>query len=128
MAGGNNRIGKRPPDVRSKVTNGSKLLTDVDGRSAPARRYRDLYQLITSDVGGADSISTARQELCRRAAGLAVLCEQIEADVVRQRSVDSEDYVRLINGLSRVLKLIGLKRLPKDITPSLAEAFGGGSD
>lgn len=113
--------GERVPDVRSKVTNGSKMLSEVDGRSAPARRYRDLIHLITSDLGGADQISEAEQQLVRRAAGLSVCCELTEASLVNEEPINGEDYVRAINGLVRVLSVLGLKRRPRDVTPRLAD-------
>jgi len=44
---------------RSKVTNGSRLLPDVDGRTVRARRMRDLIQAHTADLGGDGEISEA---------------------------------------------------------------------
>jgi hypothetical protein len=35
----------RPTKTRSRITNGKELLSNIDGRSSQARRYRDLFVL-----------------------------------------------------------------------------------
>lgn len=72
--------------TRSAVTNGSRLLSgDVDGRSAAAKRYRDILAEISSDVGGADIMSEAQRQLARLAAAMSVEAEQMAA-----RSISGE--------------------------------------
>jgi len=63
---------------RSRITNGTSLLADVDGRSAWARRCRDLIALHTDDLGGADAVSTAEASIVRRAAVLTMELERME--------------------------------------------------
>ncbi len=41
----------RSRGIRSRITNGSKMLPDVDGRSTVARRYRDISSAIVADQG-----------------------------------------------------------------------------
>src|SRR5215467_4363246 len=65
------KSGGQPGDTRhgrSRVTNGSQLLPLTDGRSVTARRFRDLYEGICSDLGGADILSEGQKQLARRAA------------------------------------------------------------
>ena len=69
------QIAGRSPVARSRVTNDSALLAGVDGRSAIARRFRDLVGAIISDMGGDDAISEGQRQLARRASALSVLCE-----------------------------------------------------
>ena len=45
------------PAVRSRVTNHRDLLPGLDGRSASARRYRDLVNSYIADMGGGDQCS-----------------------------------------------------------------------
>jgi hypothetical protein len=45
----------RSRTLRSRVTNGSQLLAGVDGRTAAARRYRDLCMALADDMGDAAS-------------------------------------------------------------------------
>ncbi len=89
------QIADRSPVVRSRVTNDSTLLAGVDGRSAIARRYRDLVDAINSDLGGDDAISEGQRQLARRASALSVQCEQIEAVTI---TID-EDAAEIVQGL-----------------------------
>ena len=67
------------PSARSRVSNGKDLFVGgVDGRSAYARRYRDILAQLTSDIGG--DPSEAQSLIIRRATQLAVWCEMAEAD------------------------------------------------
>lgn len=104
--------------ARSRVTNDTRVLAGVDGRSATARRYRDVMEAIISDLGGEDMISEGQRQLARRAAALSVQCEQIEAAMAIGGTLDANDYVRLVNALNRTLSTIGLKRRMKNVTPT----------
>jgi hypothetical protein len=53
-------VASRPSTVRSRVTNGSKMVRGVDGRSADARRYRDLAMALADDLGGAAGLTEKR--------------------------------------------------------------------
>lgn len=114
------KAGKSHP-ARSAVTNASRLVQGADGRSAIARRFRDVYNEVIGDLGGADATSEAERQLARRAAALATYAENIEAKLARGEDVDSEDWVRIINALNRTFGMIGLQRRPRNATPSLGE-------
>ena len=113
--------GERSPVARAKISNDKGWLTGIDGRSATARRYRDLVEQFVSDLGGFDVVSEAQVQLVRRASGLAVRLEQVEADLINGGDICSEDYVRECNTICRVLRVLGLKRQQRDVTPSLRE-------
>ena len=50
---------------KSAISNGTRLFIDgLDGRSALARRYRDLVAEFVSDLGGADVISAGGRVFC----------------------------------------------------------------
>ena len=85
---------------RSRVSNGTAILPGVDGRSTWVRRLRDLIALHLSDLGGEDATSEAERSIVRRIATLTVELERME---------------------SRLLESIGLKRVPRDVTPSVAD-------
>lgn len=110
---------------RSAITNGTKLLPEVDGRSAPARRYRDLVSLHSSDLGGDNIISEGQRALVQRAAYQQVMLEQLEQQFVQQggpSTADLERYQRGTNTLRRTLQCLGLHRgrvAARDRTPDL---------
>ncbi len=110
---------------RSAISNGSALLHDLDHRSAWARRLRDLIDDAVADLGGESMISSAEMILIRRA---SMLC--LQAELMEQRWSDNggeadakqiETYQRTTNTLRRTLESLGLKRRPRDVTPSLGE-------
>jgi hypothetical protein len=114
---------------RSRVTNGSRLLAGVDGRSAPARRYRDLVRGFEQEF---ETPSTMDLDLIRLGAGLALKGEEMVAAIVRGEPVESEAIVTLAGQLRRVLA--DLKRrsqstasAPLSIAEHLAN-YGAGQD
>lgn len=105
-----NIVVERSPRLRSRVTNGSSLLAGIDGRTASARRYRDLCQSFADDLGGAASLTTAQSALVRQAAAMIVQSETLQSAVVRGELVDSEQLVRLCNSATRIVSRLGLKK------------------
>ena len=105
------------PEARSRVTNGAVLLPGIDGRSTWVRRCRDLIELHTSDLGGADAVSVAESAIVRRAAVIVVELEQMELSFAKgQASANDLDlYQRTSNSLRRLLESLGLKRRPRRV-------------
>lgn len=111
----------RSVNARSKVSNGTDLLMGIDGRSATARRYRDLYASIAQDQGGIERMSEARAQLIRRFAAASVMAEMMEAKLVGGESIDLQEYSQLSSTLVRLAQRIGIDRRAGNITPTLAE-------
>jgi len=111
----------RAPRVRSAVTNGRRLHVVPPGDTRWARRFRDVLAEITSDLGGAPELSEAQRQLARRAATIALECEKLEAKAVAGEAIDLDLYGQLTDRLGRTFGRLGLKRVARDITPSLAE-------
>ena len=108
--------------ARSAVENGSRLhVQGVDGRSASARRFRDLYQGFCRDLG--DDPSGADKALARSAAALAVNGELLQAKLAAGEAVDPDELVRNANGLARVMAALKARAKPQDAAPSLAEVL-----
>jgi hypothetical protein len=103
---------------RSAVTNGSKLLVGIDGRSPTARRFRDLVQAYKAEIGGGD-LSQTEMAMVKTAASLGIQAEQMQADIVNGKMVDSGDMVRLCSEARRLLDAIRTsKRKPAGPTLS----------
>lgn len=121
-------ITEQKPLHRSRVTNGSVLLQNVDGRSGWARRMRDLMALHLSDLGGEAAVSTAEKSIVRRIATLTVELERMEERFATdgEADVDALDlYSRTSGNLRRLLEAIGPRRRLKDITPDLTTYIAG---
>jgi hypothetical protein len=106
---------KRPKQQRSRVANGSKLLPLTDGRSATARRFKDLIDDISGDLGGADRLSEGQRQLIRRAAMLSAESEMMEAKAIRGEAFDVGEYGVLCDRLGRLFQRIGLARVARDV-------------
>ena len=110
--------------TRSAVTNGTMLFADIDHRSSWMRRLRDLIAAHTSDLGGHDLLSEAERVLVRRASMLCLQLELMEHRWATEREGEAgprslEHYQRCTNTLRRVHESLGLKRVAKDVTPTL---------
>ena len=115
------KVGRLREARQSRITNGRDLLPDIDGRSAIARRYRDITNAILGDQGGIDRCSESRLQLIRRFAAAAVLAEQMESRLANGETIDINEHATLSSTLVRLSAKIGINRLPRDVTPSLVE-------
>jgi hypothetical protein len=104
---------------RSRVTNGSKLLPGIDGRSTWARRARDVLAEHLSDTPNA---SAAEASLIRRVAVITTELEMLEQKFARAEGAatieDLDLYQRMASALRRLLEAVhaGLERRPRDVT------------
>jgi hypothetical protein len=115
-------------DARGRFTPGHKLAKGrpKGARNKPieppqelaVRRFRDLMSGIASDLGGRDQLSTGEMQLARRAAYLCAHLEIMEQHPAPS-TADLAIYGTLTSHLARTFKLLGLKRQPRDVTPTL---------
>jgi hypothetical protein len=114
-------IATQAKKARSKVTNHTNLLPDLDGRSALARRFRDLVSAYIADMGGIDNCSEVKIGLLRRLAAASVLAEAIEAKAMNGVDIDLSEFCNLASTTVRLSSRVGIERKPRDVTPSLHE-------
>jgi len=114
----------------SRITNGTAVLNDADGRTKWVRRLRDLMGLHIADLGGDDAISEAERAIVRRACVLIVELERMEEQFAMGNGAEPNALLRYhtcSNTLRRLLESVGLQRRARDITPSLHEYIEGGT-
>lgn len=119
MAKNTTRVATPKPEARTRVGNGTVVLDGVDGRSVVLRRYREILAQLTSDMGG--DPSEAQQQIARRAAMLAIWCEQQDTNAANGAVIDIAAYTTASNSLRRLLESLGLERRSRNVTPTLAE-------
>jgi hypothetical protein len=83
-----------------------------------ARRFKDLVESFSRDLGGVDRLSEAEQSLIRQAASLTMRGEQLQAAIVKGEPVDPDELIRLSNTARRCLEGIQKREQPK---PTLAD-------
>jgi len=103
------------------VSNGNKVFVSADGRTAWAKRFRDLVADHASDLGGSDNLSQSQKALVRRAAALGIELERMEGDLAEGRAVDLDLFGRLSGHQRRILETLGIERRKKDLAPTLAQ-------
>src|SRR5262245_27505584 len=111
-------------NARSRVTNNKRMFLRVpgDNRSETARRTRDIFNALCSDLGGFEFMSEAEKQLARRAAFISIKCEQMEADaVISGNTINLDLFGQMTDRLGRCLQRLGIKRVPRDVklTPSV---------
>jgi hypothetical protein len=107
---------------RSKVTNGRRMFVEGNGWSAWARRWRDLIELHTLDLGGdPSSLSEAQRSMIKRAATIEIELEQIEGRLSEGKAADLAVYATASSHLRRLLETLGLDRKARDVTPPVIE-------
>ena len=111
--------------LRSGISNGSMLFPDVDHRSAWMRRLRDLISDHMSDLGGPDQVSSSEARPRRRASMLTLQLEMMESRWASEHEGQAgpkslELYQRTTGALRRTLETLGLRRRPRDVTPTLS--------
>jgi hypothetical protein len=107
--------------VRSAISNGKHVLSNVDHRSLEMRRLRDLLADHVSDLGS--DISHSEKLLASRASMIALLCEMTERTFIERKlrvsSRQLASYLHCVGNLNRVLLSLGLKRRQRDISLSV---------
>jgi hypothetical protein len=94
-------------------------LPGLDGRSATARRFRDLVNAFVADMGGLDRCSQIKLGLVRRLAGTTVQAEMLEARMVNGEAIDIATLCTLASTTVRISQRLGLERRARNVTPSL---------
>ena len=122
-------VAEPSPCTRARITNGSALhgARKVDGRSASARRWRDIYREVCTAIGS--DATPAQLQLARRCATLVVAGEAIDAQAEAGEPIDVGESVKVSGAVTRVLDALGLLDRNADDTDPLAtwrEAIGGG--
>ena len=107
-------LARSKPQASTRVGNGHALLHGVDGRSVGARRFREvLFELLSTREDRSNPFVTeAQMTLARRAATLAIWCEQADADMANGKAIDIGEYTAATNTLRRVLADAGMT-IPK---------------
>jgi hypothetical protein len=96
-------------------------LDSLDRRTVAYRETRKLINEIEGDLGGSDRLSTGERQLVQRAAVLGAVLTDTESRWIEGEPIDTTAYCTVVNAQRRVLETIGLRRQPRDVTPSLAE-------
>lgn len=117
------QIARPKPQGATRMGTRGTILEGVDMRTNGGRRFKELCADLVHHLGGDP---TAPQfAIVRRAAALAVWCEQAEAGQAKGEDLDIAAYSTATNTLRRLLADLGLERTARDVTPSLTDYIAG---
>ena len=68
-----------------------------------------------------EGLSEGQRQLARRCATISIECEKMEGEAAQGRDIDLFTYGTLTDRLGRALQRLGLKRVPRDVGPTLAD-------
>ncbi len=104
--------------ARSRVTNGTGLFVQHDGRSVWARRLRDVRAKLIEERGGEAALDAVRLDAIRAYATLIIEREAMEGRRAAGEAIDVELYGKLCGHCNRLLTRIG----PATVRPGGAPA------
>jgi hypothetical protein len=113
--------------ARARVSNGKRLQLFGDGRSAGARRFRDLLRSFKDEFGN----TASNEQSIRRLAQVSVELELLEAKRAADEAIDPVAFVTLVNAQRRLLRDLerqSVSRKPapqKRLQEHLAARYGG---
>lgn len=90
-------------------------LDKLDKRTRVAKAIMQRIAALTSDAGGADTLSHAKTSLIRRAAFLECICEGHEIKLAGGEEIDVGSYTQTLNSLLGLYRLLGLERIARPV-------------
>jgi hypothetical protein len=96
----------------------------LDRRCVAYRETKRLIDEIEGDLGGADRLSTGERQLVQHGAVLGAVLTDMEARWMAGQPLDPTTYCTVVNAQRRVFESIGLRRRPRDVTPSVSTYLG----
>ncbi len=90
-------------------------LDKLDKRTRIARAIMQRIEALTSDAGGADSLSYAKVSLIRRAAFLEAICESHELQLAGGQEINVGAYTQSLNSLLGLYRLLGIERVARTV-------------
>ena len=107
-------------DTRPKSGGGkTRLLSleDLDRRTASYRKCAELIDRVEADLGGADRLSTAEQQIIRHAALTGAMLEDLGTRWLNGEPIDPALFATLSNSERRLYEAVGFRRRQRDVTP-----------
>lgn len=105
--------------VSERHTPRTSLPANPEATRARIRRCHSIEKQLLTDMG--DDPTQAQKILARNIAGLCVWCEETINTMINGQEFKIAELSTTINTLNRSLQTFGINRVPRDITPTLAQ-------
>ena len=97
------------------------LLDALDRRTRPYRRYEAIRGAVLADMGGEENVSEVQKQLVSKFATIALQLEVMEAAAIDGNEIDVDLFGRAAGHLRRIAEALGMQRVARDVTPTLAD-------
>jgi hypothetical protein len=111
--------GRCPPATRA--VGGISSIDALDKRTRAFKRYQVIVGAVLADTGGAENVSEIQRQLIAKFATLALQLEAMEAAAIEGNEIDLDLFGRCAGHLRRIAEALGLERVARDVTPTLAD-------
>jgi hypothetical protein len=108
--------------LRAEAVGKGKMLilgAAPDKRDAAYQKTAELIDNLSTDLGGADRLSTAEKQLVRHAAVTSVMLEDLASKWLAGEAIDPSLFCTLAATERRLYETCGLRRTPRDVTNDL---------
>ena len=114
---------------RQRYTRTGMPLPRADGRTRSSRRFRQLIEAFTAELGGGD-LSEIKLAQLRQLATLTLRAELMSASIVKGDAVDGDELIRINSEIRRLLRGFGLNQASDDggFNAFLADKYPDGND
>ncbi len=108
----------------SRIGQGKEMFPGMDGRSLIAKRLRELYGDMCSDLGGEEHMSTLEKALSKQVSSLITIGE----DMVAGRAIEDPEYDYLehlacVKTINQVGRTLGIKRRMRPVKETTLKDF-----
>lgn len=112
-------------DARPKGAAKTRLLSieDLDRRTASYRKTAELIDRVEADLGGADRLSTAEQQIIRHAALTGAMLEDLGTRWLNGEPIDPALYATLSNSERRLYEAVGIQRRAREVNPPSVQEY-----
>ena len=118
------RTGRRIRLVTNKG-NGRKVAllarSQLDQRTKALKEFDSITSGLAADLGGIDNLTVVQRHLVEAFAGAAVVVNDLNARLLMGSKVDVVEHSQVIGILVRIAARLGVKRVAKDVSPSLGQ-------
>jgi hypothetical protein len=114
---------EQPPGygLETKGIAGVLSIDALDKRTRPYRRYVAIRGAVLSDMGGEANVTEVQRQLVSKFATLALQLEVLESAAIEGSQIDLDLFGRCAGHLRRIAETLGLRRVPREIVPTLRE-------
>ncbi len=92
----------------------------LDRRTLASKKFDAIAAGIAEDLGGESRLSVVQKHLVEAFAGAALHVNDLNAKLLLGQDVDIVEHSQVISTLVRIASRIGVIRVARDVTPSLA--------